>query len=272
MLFHAAKSVFGVTCRSAILQISLPVASSLRPTSSNRELFVLGSGKSIDALQPEQRSRIEASDSWTINYGSMLGLGSTVVFLENFPRSGRDPTSVLLEQEKLPQTIFFSGRPNEREQASLCHAKWSGLSVSFLPRVPVEAQSEEQFASAFPKWLSILRGLNRLLPVALDAGSTVSRVVFLALLHGWESVVLVGFDMGGENFRARQLLFEDSFVSRDNPSADTIHPVDEESRGFRRVSVYLPVLSSAFAAKGYGELLVGTDTGPLAKSLRKFDW
>jgi hypothetical protein len=169
-----------------------------------KNFFILGSGASVNDLTLKQREEIESGFSVGLNSWAFNGLIPDAYALENPRQAGFEPQIAAINAglrrpeviERTPVVFWFRDGPTGLPSGK--------ISVPRELEATTQHYGRLQFGPARVGQIDLLiqrffrESLKGQLPhhVLLDNGSSVVRMVTLAALLGFETVVLVGVDLG----------------------------------------------------------------------------
>lgn len=224
---------------------------------NHRELpfFVLGNGASVNALTPRDFSAIQAGVSIGINAWPLHPFTPTYFSFE-YGRDSFSPDPELVQLVNIAQTKLFSG---EAKGLLFLRPGAPALTRALVP-LAAEGSSRSLMYGRANLFAQDLRSLEEDLTWLLkqirdslvspstlpDNGSSVIRMVFLALILGFRDVVLVGVDLNGSDYFWEEDKFfageGESFSLGPRPRSDGTSTESTENRPFP-VSVFLAALA-----------------------------
>lgn len=249
--------------------------------SSRRVLFILGSGESVEELDERHFELIRKHSSVGLNAWPLHPFVPDFLAFEPFDEESTDYvqlfTSVLHQdrfREKRPSILLF--RPSselDAERYSLIPDYLRQRSYYYSRFVPVTRSLR-----TLKTEIRALHGLQALgllgHGVVMDLGASILRMLSLAWIQGFHSVVLVGVDLNGGRYfweanpahlaRNDLVRFSPGFVRK------THETMERGCKGFT-VSEVLGEFAQAFRERGKS-VFVGSGSSMLADFLPVFDW
>lgn len=247
-----------------------------------RKLFILGSGSSIDTISQEHWREIAHSRSVGINYWVLHPFLPDYIFCENSDRgqNAKSPLELVVGLPSLNSRpgLLYSGR-YPRGTLDFLRLSCTQRETVLLPRMTLLTKSQEELRRDLDFFFGLLKPL-RLRSIALDAGTSVSRVVTAALMAGWSEIVLVGFDLDANYFREIESYFKAVGVSLLSPSTSTtrkagkdyVHPTNNMNRGALRTEDFIVLVDEIARMRNLGKILNGGRAENFNKRLEKYDW
>jgi hypothetical protein len=262
----------------------LDVKASMFGAQTSKALFILGSGSSVNELCDEDFAHI----------GTQISIGLNVWLIHRFI-----PTAYSLEYETPPGR---SKRAWERFEEILSSEELRRKSPKILHLRPSgEAKLVRQFSlppelsrnsliygrtNLFSKsLLSLDQDVEALLwayqrncvppNVLPDNGASVVRLIFLGLLQGFRTIVLVGVDLNSSPYfwRVESSSYASPENARDFPRpSETPHgTLDTAERPFRTDDVILSLARTGKKLFG-ARIFAGSTSSSLARTLPVYDW
>lgn len=254
-------------------------ASFPKPKTEQDILFILGGGASVDNLLPKHWNLISNQTSIGINFWTTHTFVPDYYALEKSPRNMVQELEALIsdpEKAKGARILWFGG-PNQTSRKLLWSFKLLGGQVWFYSGWPFYKDGRWNLRKRFLQLFRHFQRVPSLFRPAIDAGHTVSRLITLSAMNGWNTVVLLGVDLGGAYFRDYEIFCEQMELKggRDTYSGvgpDGTHAVDAAQRGPFRQSRVIPLLDAWIQEIGKGQLLDGTLSADKPLGLGRFHW
>lgn len=278
LFFRWLKSEFTAVFYRLLYRASIK-ASFPRAAGSEQILFIMGSGSSVDDLTHEHWDLISDHTSIGINFWTIHSFTPSFYALEKSRATRVQPLEVLINNaSRLEGTrVLWFGGPNRVNRKLLRQFKQLGGKVWFYSAFPLSGAENEKGHDV----VALLARLFQFIPAftrpAIDGGNTVTRLVTLAAMNGWKSIVLVGVDLGGPYFEQHSAFSEElySYADRVSNTAGGLkkrHRGDSTGLGGLRLSATLPRLDSSFGKIGLGRVLDGNVNAGRILMVEKFDW
>lgn len=258
----------------ATVEASFPQASG-----SEQTIFILGSGSSVDDLTAKQWDFISQNMSIGINFWT------THTFTPNFYALEKSRLTQLQALEILNNSaspvkgtrVLWFGGPNRINRRLLGEFKRQGGKVWFYTAFPMSRSETKKGHDTFALLARLIQFIPAPLRPAIDGGNTVTRLVTLAALNGWKSIVLLGVDLGGPYFKRHREFSEElsSYAAQVNDSTGSLeetHLVDSAKLGNLRLSATLTRLNSSLQQLGMGKILAGNVDVGRRLGVDTFDW
>lgn len=250
-----------------------------KPSAEGEILFILGSGSSVDNLEPKHWDLIAKETSIGINFWTTHTFFPNYYALEKaYGNRVQALEPLVYDRRKVrgARVLWFSG-PNRINRRLLRVFKRHGGKVWFYSGWPLYKDGGRGLTGKFFHLYRVFQRLPRPLRPALDAGNTVSRLVTMASMNGWKKIVLLGVDLGGAYF-SEYVAFSETVANTTNRgmsqgvTPDGKHDVDASKRGEFRLSEFLARLDSWMREIGAGKILDGTVQGDGRLGLEQFKW
>lgn len=291
----------GSRLRSALLfrqlrldaKLTKKVASALRATvlTNTRQVFgvhasdtvfILGSGSSVNQLPSQFFDHIQQHESIGINFWPIHPFPPKTLATETDNTPGPPSKATVFLSEKISQpplldtltsvlTLRPPFPPNERR---LYRLPPEILRKSFLyGRANMITRSEDNLALDLERTIKSLWGKKRVTALP-DNGSSVVRMTFLALAHGFTKIVWVGVDQDGRGYfwtrgggsdgyaEARRL-----FPRKDGEPHSTS---SSENRPFSN-DIFLRALSAAAQKVGKSKIFLASAESTLADEIPVYE-
>lgn len=255
--------------------------------SNSRTLFILGSGWSINSLTEEMIDHIGKHQSIGINFWffhdfvpSLFSFDAGKVEDSEKPdlrasltQLGKLFSRPAIVQQK-PKVLYL--RPFQGDSSFLVPISEVLLSQSW---VHGRANLVSQTARALEADIRYLlaRLIDRRLPstVLPDNGSSVARLVFLALAQGFRDIVLVGVDLDAKphfwfapSYQERYKEYVRLFPQPDNKPHGTTLSINRPTNTLD----FLTLLNLAMADLGLGQIWAGSSNSHLSRRLDPYLW
>lgn len=250
-----------------------------KPSGRQKILFIIGSGASVDDLTQTHWDLVDSQTSIGINFWTTHTFAPTIYALEKARGNTVQALEPLISEPERAQgaRVLWFGGPNRINRQLLRLFKRLGGKVWFYGGWPLREASIrrlEQTVSSLTRVFQMFPGPFR---PAIDLGNTVSRLVSLAAINGWQTIVLLGVDLGGAYFNDYRSFSEKIASDSDRDTSqgvgpDSRHRVDAIERGELRLSAILPRLDSSFRKAGLGCVLDGSLNGDRRLGLDSFSW
>lgn len=280
---HAAT----VFAREANMAIADIFSSQILDSTRSQTLFILGSGWSINSLTDEMTSHMGRHESVGINFWFFHEF---VPSLFSFDAGKVEDSEREHLRESLTQLGRLFSRPAilEKNPKVLYLRPFQGDSTLLIP-IPKSLSSQTwvhgraNFVSRTARSLEadIRYVLSRLIeeklpPTVLpDNGSSVARLVFLALAQGFRDIVLVGVDLDEKP----HFWFAPSYVEKygeyvrlfpepDNQPHGTTQAVNRPTNTLD----FLTLLNHAVTDLGLGQIWAGSSESHLSSRLETYRW
>jgi len=252
-----------------------------------RTLFILGSGSSINEMTPPQFDHIQRHQSVGINFWFFHDFIPDAFSFDSGKVDKHSLDSGANFQHQLadafhkpdiltgkPRILFLRPHANKEEflfpvAPELRHRAWVSGRANLVSHTIPSVQSDLR--------LLMKKIQNQSTPKAVlpDNGSSVVRLVLLALAQGYENIILCGIDLDSRP----HFWLADSYVTR-FPQYAKLFPAPDgrphgttESTGRSIGNLdFLPLLARAMREAGAGQLLLGSPSSQLNGSLRPYAW
>lgn len=255
--------------------------------SKSKTLFVLGSGWSVNELTEDMQN----------NMGHHQSVGINFWFFHDFVPSafsfdaGIVPDS---EKEKVKSTLLslgdlFARKDVVKSRPKVLYLRPFELDHGYVVPLPRELQGNAWVSGranllansqkALEADLKILlpKLVNRELPrhVLPDNGSSVVRLIFLALAQGFHEIVLVGVDLDNRP----HFWFSPEYIRRYSPYVNLFPTPNQELHGTATalnrplgVGDFLIALDRVMRKLGLGALYVASPSSQLGETLERYCW
>lgn len=261
--------------------------SSILDSTKTKTLFILGSGWSVNELTDPKLLHIAAHQSIAINFWFFHTFVPTAFSFD----SGKVPQgqekyveqliaklgSLFARQEiwnSNPNILYL--RPYQSNPGYLVpcppgreRSSWVTGRANLLSRSPKAVEADLRFVT---QQVALGEAPNSALP---DNGSSVVRLVFLALAQGFKDIVLVGVDGDTRphfwfhpEYRDRYPEYVALFPDPDGRP----HGTTEGANRALGNNSFLSILGRVLGEKGLATLWVGTSTSLLSDSLPQYLW
>lgn len=249
------------------------------PTANRSVLFVLGSGASVDDLASDHWHTIARSTSVGVNFWTAHTFSPDYYALEKMSVNQYQALEPLLSSNAKTSAarVLWFGGPNRPNRKLLWIFRRLGGSVWFYSGWPLHEGRDGDLRGRFIRLYRLFQHLPRRLRPALDAGHTVSRLVTMAAMNGWKTIVLVGVDLGGSYFEDYMKLRE---KIESNSNRKMPHAMDSRGRHANnavelsdmRQGVFFQFLDSWFQELNESRVLDGRVKADNRLGLESFDW
>lgn len=255
--------------------------------SSSKTLFILGSGWSVNELSKNMLVHMHKHQSVGINFWFFHDFVPSAFSFD----AGVVPDS---EKNKVRETLVSLGKLFDREPVVKSRPKVLYLRPFELDRtfmVPLPAKLEGlAWVSGRANLLALTRkaleaDLKVLLPklvrkklpshILPDNGSSVVRLIFLALAQGFREIVLVGVDLDDRP----HFWFSSEYAMRFGRFVELFPPPDKELHGTAGTSNrpiggkdFLETFDKVIRELNIGSLKVASPTSQLAQTLEQYQW
>jgi len=252
-----------------------------------RTLFILGSGTSINEMSQAQFNYIRENQSIGINFWFFHDFVPNVFSFDAGKVEKSDEEHGGQSQRTLA-TLF--NRPEILDaRPSILYLRPHALEANYLFPVSPELKSRiwvsgrsnliSRSHSALRKDLRVLltKLKRRDLPAAIlpDNGSSVVRLIFLAIAQGYRKIVLCGVDLDsrphfwmGEPYASNFRKYTSLFPAPDGRNHGTAE-AEGRAAGNRD---FISLLAEAMTDADVGKLYCGSPTSKLASTLETFRW
>jgi hypothetical protein len=243
--------------------------------------FVLGNGESVNYLDELQFQFIGRHFSVGLNAWPLHPFAPSAYAFELYEGLGREATEfeflVGLAHKKAlmagAEMLLLRPRPSSFDRLNRLCASLQGLSFTMYGRANLANESLGRLDVDLKQSLAFLSSASARSGVVIDNGSSVVRMVSLALLQGFKRVVLVGVDLndGGyfwynEGFVQRHGDFRDAVRRQPGEGRDTL---STESRPFSAAD-FLYALNRVAQSEYGAEIYVASSSSTLSEGLETF--
>ena len=256
-------------------------------SSKSKTLFILGSGWSVNELTKDMQSQMRDHQSVGINFWFFHDFVPSVFSFD----AGIVPDS---EKEKVKSTLLSLGHLFAREAIvealpKVLYLRPFELNPEYLIPLPRELQgnawvsgranllANSQKALEADLRIFLPKLANQELPrhVLPDNGSSVVRLIFLALAQGFQQIVLVGVDLDNRP----HFWFSPKYVKLYSPYIDLFPPPDQGLHGTATAlnrpvggGDFLIALDKVMRELGLGGLYVASPNSQLGETLERYWW
>ena len=276
-----------VFAREANMAIANIFASPILDSTRSKTLFILGSGWSINSLSEEKISHMATHESVGINFWFFHDF---VPSLFSFDAGKVEDSEKAHLRESLAQLGKLFSRPAivEKNPKVLYLRPFQGDSTLLIP-IPKSLSAQAwvhgraNFISRTARSLEadirdvLSRLIDKKLPptVLPDNGSSVARLVFLALAQGFRDIVLVGVDLDAKP----HFWFAPSYVEKYGEYVRLFPKPDNQPHGTTQAINrptdtldFLNMLNLAITDLGLGQIWAGSSESHLSSRLEPYRW
>lgn len=277
---HYLVATFGPDETEAFLRAGVP------PDLTNQSrdtFFVLGNGESSNALTQKDFAAIAGGFSVGLNAWPIHPFVPDAYAFELFEGADREKDEfeflVALASKKARKgnraLWLLRPRPAEMDRLEELRARLPGLAFQVYGRVNVATNSLDELDSELDKSLAFLKNDISRVEIVIDNGSSVVRMISLALLRGFRKIVLVGVDLNDGAY----FWYSDCFVHRygdfrgvcrrrPGEGKDTLSTDTRPFSAFDFIAALDRVARKNFGA----EIFVASASSALAKVLKVYDF
>ena len=243
--------------------------------------FVLGNGESVNHLDERQFQFIGRHFSVGLNAWPLHPFVPSAYAFELYKLLGRDETEfeflVGLAHKKAllanAEMLLLRPPPSSFDRLERLCANLPGLRFTMYGRANLAIESPGRLDLELKQSLAFLSSAATRSGVLLDNGSSVVRMVSLALLQGFKRIVLVGVDLNDGDY----FWHNDEFVQRHGDFRDAVRrqpgegrdTLSTESRPFSAAD-FLYALNRVAQSEYGAEIYVASSSSTLSEGLETF--
>lgn len=243
-----------------------PFVASKYVQKNSDDLFILGSGPSIDKLSGLQIQEINCSDSWAFNHFYHPQLKPSLHFLQGERGKGSREVTVKfaekLDSGDVAGPFLARGdmvNSGNFENTTIGKAGFEKIS-GFIPELLVGV-GQKKSPEEITKGLAASGFFSKDTALIPKFRSTITLLVSLGLVLGYKRIILCGIDMDNN------VHFFDEQLGVERKNQFSLHP---HAVGPDSVVNYLSAINRHVALKRESEILVGLPCGQLSGNLSAF--
>ena len=246
-----------------------------------RAFFVLGNGGSVNDLDERQFEFIKQHFSVGLNAWPLHPFVPDAYAFELYEGLGRDETEFellvgLAHKKAVPagrEILLLRPRPSSFGRLERLCASLPGLRFTMYGRANLATRSARRLDLVLKQSLAFLSSAASRSEIVIDNGSSVVRMVSLALLQGFKTIVLVGVDLNDGGY----FWYDEDFVARHGDFRGVVRRKPEEGRETLSTEVrsfsaadFIYALDRVARSEYAAQIFVASSSSTLAGGLETF--
>lgn len=260
-------------------KLGLPRDGLTRLTPTSDDLFILGSGWSINNLTDEQLHSIASADSFGFNFWSLHPLRPSAYFMEAMDLTYRAPLSAIAADNLINAMIsrpdyreiprFISDLTSDRRPFfNMIPKEWlPGLSSLITTGIFARSRSEVADSLRLLKHLGFFNQSK----VLLKYRATAVMLVLIGYLQGYKRIILCGFDITDPRY-----FFHDTSRYGERGAflkvSSNTHPTGQRREMMATIQEIMFAIDDNLLRPAGVELAVADSSSGFHPGISQFDW